>query len=71
MTPLRFVKGRLDDEVAATPVNTVKETVVTFPSGTLDGVILQVELTGIPVQANVTVPETFEFELSRSGNTAF
>ena len=61
----------MDDEVAATPVNTVTETVVIFPSGILDGVILQVELTGIPVQANVTVPETFDFELSNSGNTAF
>jgi len=61
----------LDDEVAATPVNTVTETVVMLPRGMLDGVILQVELTGIPVQANVTTPETFEFELSRRGNTAF
>jgi len=64
------MKGRLD-EAEATPVNTVTETVVVLPSGMLEGVILQVELAGIPAQVKVTVPETLEAELSSNGKTAF
>ena len=55
----------------ATPVNTVTETVVVVPSATVEGVILQVEFAGIPVQVNVTEPGTFAAELSSNGKTAF
>jgi len=68
--PGRLVKEWLD-EAEATPVNTVTETVVILPSGMLEGVILHVELAGIPEHAKVTVPETFDAELSSNGNTAF
>ena len=64
------MKGRLD-ETETTPVNTVTETVVVPPSGMLEGVTLQVELAGIPAQVKVTVPETFDAELSSNGKTAF
>ncbi len=57
----------MDDEVEATPVSTVTETVVVPPSGIVEGVILQVELAGIPVQLNVTIPGMFAAELSNSG----
>lgn len=60
-----------DGVAEATPVNTVTEIVVVLPSGTVEGVILQVEFAGIPVQVNVTEPGTFAAELSNSGKTAF
>ncbi len=70
-TAVRLANWRPEDEAAVTPVNTVTETVVVLPSGMLNGVTLQVELTGIPEQVNVTVPETFDAELSSKGKTAF
>ena len=64
------MKVRLN-EAGATPVNTVTETVVVPPNGIFDGVTIQVELVGIPVQEKVTVPETFGAELSSNWKTAF
>jgi hypothetical protein len=63
----RAANERTDGAVEATPVSTVTETVVALPSETVEGVTLQVELAGIPVQVNATVPGTFAAELSSSG----
>ena len=52
----RFTGGREDCAVEETPVRTVTETVVVLPSATLDGVTLQVEFAGAPVQVKVAVP---------------
>jgi hypothetical protein len=62
-----FNEERVAGEAAATPVSTVAETVVVLPSGMLEGVTVQVELTGIPVQVNVALPGTFAEELSSKG----
>jgi hypothetical protein len=66
----RFIGGNNNDE-GETPVRTVTEIVVVFPSATLDGVTLQVELAGNPVHVRFTVPETFEADPSSRGKTAF
>jgi hypothetical protein len=50
-----------------TPVRTVTETVVVLPSATLEGVTLQVELAGAPVQVKVAVPGTLAAELTSNG----
>ena len=50
-----------------TPVRTVTETVVVFPSATLAGVTLQVEFAGAPVQVKVAVPGIFAAELRSNG----
>ena len=64
----RFVHGgREDCAVEETPVRTVTEIVVVLPSATLDGVMLQVEFAGAPVQVKVAVPGMFAAELSSSG----
>ena len=65
--PDRFVNGREDCAVEETPVRTVTETVVVLPSATLDGVMLQVEFAGAPVQVKVAVPGMFAAELSSKG----
>ena len=59
--------GLLLEDVGVTPVRTVTETVVALPSDTLEGVIVQVEFAGMPVQVKLTVPETFAAELRSSG----
>jgi hypothetical protein len=41
--------------------------VVALPSDTLEGVIVQVEFAGMPVQVKLAVPETFAAELRSSG----
>ena len=69
--PGRFGRGRKAEDVAVTPVRTVTETVVALPSVTLEGVTVQLELAGIPVQEKLAVPETFAPELSSKGYTAF
>ena len=63
----RFVRGRVDCAVEDTPVRTVTEIVVVLPSATLDGVMLQVEFAGAPVQVKVAVPGMFAAELSNNG----
>jgi hypothetical protein len=45
----------------------VTEIVVVVPSATLEGVMLQVEFAGAPVQVKVAVPATFAAELSSNG----
>src|SRR5260370_30663186 len=54
--PGRFVNGRKDCAVEETPVRTVTETVVVLPSATVEGVMLQVEFAGAPVQVKIAVP---------------
>ena len=63
----RFIGDREERAVDETPVRTVTETVVVPPSATLEGVTLQVELAGVPVQVNVAVPGMFAAELSNNG----
>jgi hypothetical protein len=63
----RFIDGHEVRAVEETPVRTVTETVVAFPSATLDGVTLQVEFAGAPVQVKLTVPVTLAAELSSNG----
>jgi hypothetical protein len=63
----RFIGGRKDCAVEETPVRTVTEIVVVLPSVTLEGVILQVEFAGAPVQVRVAVPGMFAAELSSNG----
>ena len=53
--------------VEETPVRTVTEIVVALPNATLDGVTLQVEFAGAPVQVKLTVPVTLAAELSSNG----
>jgi hypothetical protein len=65
--PGRFVSGRKDCAVEETPVRTVTEIVVGLPSATVDGVMLQVEFAGSPVQVKVAVPATFAAERSSNG----
>jgi hypothetical protein len=67
----RTAEERADGAAEATPVSTVTEIVVVLPSETVEGVTLQVELAGIPVQVKATVPGTFAAELSSRGKTAF
>jgi hypothetical protein len=62
-----LVSGLLLEDVVVTPVRTVTETVVALPSDTLEGVIVQVEFAGMPVQVKLAVPETFAAELRSSG----
>jgi hypothetical protein len=62
-----LVSGLLLEDVVVTPVRTVTETVVAVPSDTLEGVIVQVEFAGMPVQVKLAVPETFAAELRSSG----
>ena len=59
--------GILLEDVVVTPVRTVTETVVALPSDTLEGVIVQVEFAGMPVQVKLAVPETLAAELRSSG----
>jgi hypothetical protein len=66
----RFIGGDNNDE-DDTPVRTVTEIVVVFPSATLEGVTLQVEFLGNPVHVKFTVPEMFAAEPSNKGYTAF
>ena len=63
----RFIDGHEVRAVEETPVRTVTETVVAFPSATLEGVTLQVEFAGAPVQVKLTVPVTLAAELSSNG----
>src|SRR5882757_6981371 len=63
----RFISGREDCTVDETPVRTVTEIVVVVPSVTLEGVMLQVEFVGTPVQVRVAVPGMFAAELSSNG----
>ena len=63
----RFVSGREDCAVEETPVRTVTEIVVVLPSATVDGVMLQVEFAGAPVQVKTAVPGMFAAELSSNG----
>src|SRR5258705_12328737 len=65
--PGRFVRGREDCAVEETPVRTVTEIVVAVPSATVDGVTLQVEFAGAPVQVKVALPEMFAAEVSSNG----
>src|ERR1700720_1169892 len=65
--PGRFVSGREECAVEETPVRTVTEIVVVLPSATVEGVMLQVELAGAPVQVKVAVPGMFAAELSSNG----
>jgi hypothetical protein len=65
--PRRFVSGREDCVVEETPVRTVSEIVVVLPSATVDGVMLQVEFAGAPVQVKAAVPGMFAAELSSNG----
>jgi hypothetical protein len=66
-TLVRFISGREDCTVDETPVRTVTEIVVVVPSVTLEGVMLQVEFVGTPVQVRVAVPGMFAAELSSNG----
>jgi hypothetical protein len=59
--------GLMLEDVVVTPVRTVTETVVVLPSDTLEGVIVQVEFAGMPVQVKLAVPETFAADLRSSG----
>jgi hypothetical protein len=63
----RFVREREETAIAATPVNTVTDTVVSLPRATLLGVTLHVEFVGAPVQVKLAVPPTFAAELSNNG----
>ena len=65
--PRRLIGGREDCAVEETPVRTVTETVVVLPSATVDGVMLQVEFAGAPVQVKTAVPATFAAERSSNG----
>jgi hypothetical protein len=65
--PGRLISGREVCAVEETPVRTVTEIVVVLPSATLDGVMLQVEFAGAPVQEKVAVPGMFAAELSSNG----
>jgi len=69
---LFLLKSRGDkDDVVATPVRIVTETVVVLPRATLAGVMLHVALAGMPLHTNVTVPETFAADVRSNGKTAF
>ena len=65
--PRRLIGGREDCAVEETPVRTVTEIVVVLPSATVDGVMLQVEFAGAPVQVKTAVPGMFAAELSSNG----
>ena len=62
-----FINGNDVCAVEETPVRTVTEIVVELPRGTLDGVTLQVEFAGAPVQVKLAVPVTLAAELSSNG----
>jgi hypothetical protein len=65
--PDRFISGREDCAEEVTPVRTVTEIVVVLPSATVDGVMLQVEFAGAPVQVKMAVPGMFAAELINNG----
>ena len=62
-----FPDGHEVCAVEETPVRTVTEIVVALPNATLDGVTLQVEFVGAPVQVKLTVPVTLAAEPSSNG----